>query len=323
MPRFPFGIPNSWFFMLYSDDLAVGAVERLHYLGRELVAFRGEDGQARILDAYCAHLGAHLAVGGQVVGNTIRCPFHAWRYDGDGACVDVPYASKIPPKARVHAWPVREVNGMIFVWHHAEGKPPSYEIPELPEWANDDWTRSYEKYAWTVKTHPQEIMENAVDWHHFQTVHGMDVPGETSQKFEGPMFHWNITTSKTVSTMDVRDDFSIHAQNWGLGFSLVRYDGMFSTLVVTGLTPVDGETTHFRTGIIGRNDGRSEDETRQMLKAYMDDQCLAIEQDFAVWENKRFQIRPTLCEAEGALGDYRRWVRQFYSHPWWETAAAR
>ncbi len=74
----------------------VGEVKPLKYLGRDLVAFRGEDGRARVLDAFCAHLGAHLGVGGTVVGNAVRCPFHAWCWDGDGNCVEVPYAKKIP-----------------------------------------------------------------------------------------------------------------------------------------------------------------------------------------------------------------------------------
>src|SRR5689334_23634300 len=42
------------------------------------------------LPIYCPHLGAHLGIGGTVVGDSIKCPFHAWRFGGDGACVDVP-----------------------------------------------------------------------------------------------------------------------------------------------------------------------------------------------------------------------------------------
>lgn len=55
--------------------------------------FRGQEGQAHVLNAYCPHLGANLAVGGRVVGNCIECPFHGWRFEGsDGKCVKIPYA---------------------------------------------------------------------------------------------------------------------------------------------------------------------------------------------------------------------------------------
>ncbi len=54
--------------------------------------FRAEDGAPHLLDAHCPHLGAHLAVGGKVEAECIRCPFHGWKFDGaDGTCVEIPY----------------------------------------------------------------------------------------------------------------------------------------------------------------------------------------------------------------------------------------
>src|SRR5689334_821676 len=100
MARFPMPIPNSWFHMVWSHELRPGEVKRLRYFGRELVCFRGQDGAPHVLDAYCPHLGAHLGVGGCVKENTVVCPFHGWRFDGDGLCVDVPYAKKHVPRPR-------------------------------------------------------------------------------------------------------------------------------------------------------------------------------------------------------------------------------
>jgi 3-ketosteroid 9alpha-monooxygenase subunit A len=322
MGRFPFGIPNSWFLVAYSDDLPPGGVQALRYLGQEMVLFRGEDGRAHVLDAYCAHLGAHLGVGGKVVGNTIECPFHAWRYDGDGQCVAVPYARKIPARASQRTYRVREVSGQIFVWHHAEHEAPDFDVPALPEYGDDEWTSSWIRYDWTVKTHPQEVMENAIDWPHFTSVHRMEIPSERSEKFDGRMFFWNIGTKKTVQTMGVEDSLYMEAQNWGLGYSFLRYTGMFTTIIATGLTPIDEETTHIQFAIIGKKDGRSEDETRELLRAYMDDQALAIQQDFEIWEHKRFRVRPSLCDGDGPIGEFRRWARQFYSEDWYAKAMA-
>lgn len=57
--------------------------------------FRGHSGTAYVVDAYCPHLGASLAVGGRVVGSCIECPFHGWQFQGkDGKCVRIPYADK-------------------------------------------------------------------------------------------------------------------------------------------------------------------------------------------------------------------------------------
>ena len=65
------------------------------FSGQELVVFRGESGQAFVVDAYCPHLGANLGVGGQIRGNCIECPFHGWTFRGeDGKCVKIPYSEK-------------------------------------------------------------------------------------------------------------------------------------------------------------------------------------------------------------------------------------
>lgn len=312
--RFPFGLPDGWFPVAYSDELAPGAVLRARYFARELVIFRTESGRAAVLDAHCPHLGAHLGVGGKVVGETIQCPFHGWQYGADGACVKIPYAAETPSGVRARAWPVVERNGAVLVWHDAEGRAPRFEIPTFPEWQAEDWTASYERYTWQVQTHPQEVMENAIDWPHFERVHAMVAPHERTEKFEGPLFEWTIGASKLVRTLDnTRDNFLIHSQNWGLGYAWLRYSGMFKTVVFTGLTPVDHETTEIRFGIIGKRDGRSDAQTRDVLKAYMDDQARAIEQDFAIWENKIYRPDPPLCDGDGPVRAYRKWAGQFYS----------
>ena len=72
----------------------VSSTFSLYYIfsGLNLAVFRGEDGQAYVLDAYCPHMGANLAVGGVVKGNCIQCPFHGWQFRGeDGKCTTIPY----------------------------------------------------------------------------------------------------------------------------------------------------------------------------------------------------------------------------------------
>lgn len=58
--------PNGWFGLLRSEEVAVGATASVDALGQNFAIFRDEEGKIHVLDAYCAHLGAHLAVGGKV-----------------------------------------------------------------------------------------------------------------------------------------------------------------------------------------------------------------------------------------------------------------
>ena len=74
--RYPFpAYPNGWSRVGLTEELEVGGVQAIRFFGRELVLFRTESGQACVLDAHCRHLGAHLALGGSVRGEAIRCPF--------------------------------------------------------------------------------------------------------------------------------------------------------------------------------------------------------------------------------------------------------
>ena len=62
MARFPFGIPNSWYLVAYADEIERGTVKPLPYLGRNMIAIRDGGGAVSVLDGYCPHLGANLAV---------------------------------------------------------------------------------------------------------------------------------------------------------------------------------------------------------------------------------------------------------------------
>ena len=89
-------IPNGWFAVAFSRDIVRGEVKAIHYFDTDLVLFRTRDGHARVLDAYCPHIGAHLGEGGRVVDDAVRCPFHGWQYNGEtGECTHIPYLSLI------------------------------------------------------------------------------------------------------------------------------------------------------------------------------------------------------------------------------------
>lgn len=132
--------PNGWFSIIASRDVPRGQARSVNVLGEHFAVFRGEDGKAYVLDAYCPHMGANIGVGGRVIENCLQCPFHGWTFRGeDGKCVDIPYAKKVPEFAKTKQWPTCEGNGQIMVWYHAEGSEPTWMPEIIPEISSGDW----------------------------------------------------------------------------------------------------------------------------------------------------------------------------------------
>src|SRR5947208_192161 len=77
--------------------------------GTKLVVFAGPAGALHVLDGYCRHMGGDLTMGA-IKGDEVACPFHDWRWRGDGRCAAVPYAHRVPPRARTRSWHVLEEN---------------------------------------------------------------------------------------------------------------------------------------------------------------------------------------------------------------------
>lgn len=165
----PDQVAEGWYWVLPSAELPRRAVRAARVLGRELVVFRGEDGAARVMDAYCPHMGAHLGEG-RVDGTGLRCFFHHWKFAADGACVDVPCQDR-PPAARVRAWPTAEKYGLVWVW---TGEEPRHPLPYVPELA-DDPCDAVVASRFEKNCHPNVVMINAIDAQHFNSVHRLPV----------------------------------------------------------------------------------------------------------------------------------------------------
>ena len=108
-------------------------------------------------------------------GDGVVCPFHGWRFDGEGRLAEVPQLEQTP-RASVHAWPVCERNGRIFVWHHAADGPPSFEVIGYRQ-DEEGWT-PWRRNTYRVRVHVQDLTENIIDRSHFSSVHDMAPPDQ-------------------------------------------------------------------------------------------------------------------------------------------------
>jgi phthalate 4,5-dioxygenase len=89
---------------------------RVRLLGEDLVAYRDTDGQVGLLDEHCPHRGASLYFGrNEECG--LRCPYHGWKFDTSGQCVDMPSEPRpFADRIQVTAYPTHESGGVVWTY---------------------------------------------------------------------------------------------------------------------------------------------------------------------------------------------------------------
>lgn len=311
MSRSPFPIPFGWFQVGWPSDLAIGETKPLYYFGRHLVMWRGEDGQAHVQDAFCPHLGAHLGHGGKVVGCELACPFHGWRFDEAGTNTLIPYSERKNGKAKLRTYPTVEINGLTMVWYHPFDEEPMWEIPLIDEFNDDENFTPLVRRTYEVAAPWQDLAENGVDAAHFRYVHNTEeVPVLDSYEPDGPLSRMKSTqkfpTPRGVVTGRIDSD------QYGPGFSIVRFSGIVDTYLMGCNTPVEANKCEMRFNFSVRRIG---DDTLSSTvgDAFVAEVDRQAREDKPIWQNKAYLARPALADTDGPFGKFRKWASQFYA----------
>ncbi|XP_031569651.1 cholesterol 7-desaturase-like isoform X2 [Actinia tenebrosa] len=325
--------PNGWFHVLNSWEVGTSEVKFVSCLGEHLAVFRGEDGVAHIVDAYCPHLGANLAIGGQVVGNCIQCPFHGWEFEGDdGKCTKIPYSKNIPAVAKIKSWPCLERNESIMLWYHAEGAESSWIPEDLNGIQSGKWVYRG-RTTHQVNAHIQEIPENGADLNHLDHLHGSpflagtDLRYTFTSKWLEVMRHswdgsWSVDEdNKHVGKLTLKHeivvfgfripllDFYLCAKQTGPGIVHMHFSTIFGDgIMIHTVTPEEPLIQRVEHKIYW-----SRFMPAIVAKFYLYAESIQIERDIMIWNYKRYEAKPLLVKEDNLIGKHRRWYSQFYS----------
>jgi phenylpropionate dioxygenase-like ring-hydroxylating dioxygenase large terminal subunit len=319
---------TGWFQVAWSGDIGSEQVIPLRYFGRDLVAYRGKDGAVRVQDRYCRHLGASLAHGGRVVDAGLQCPFHGWVWAPDGRNASIPYQDRPNKGRRLGSWPVVERNESVYVWFDQAGREPYWDVPDAltgtPHAAARDfhpaWPDGRAHYR-DLRVHPQMVVENAVDPHHFRFVHGTPTsPVVLEEKVEGPLWwarvgfgrRWREHAHDEAGVLSKDPANTIEILWSGMGVSVNVEQTRAGVRVVTiNVTPVeDGRTELFATYWVDRADG---DEADGSLQRRLEETRQSLPDDINIWDHQIFLDPPSLATEEArGFRAIRGWARQFY-----------
>ncbi|MGV9836559.1 Rieske 2Fe-2S domain-containing protein [Nocardia niigatensis] len=316
----PPSFPHGWFVVAFSEELRPGKLLTCRLAGRDIVVARTRSGQVTASEAYCPHLGAHLK-GGTVTALGVRCPFHGFEFDAQGACVATPYDGPPPRAARLTMLAVREMLGTIMVWHGPHASEPEWEVTAVDA-DPDKWLLPRHKVVRFTGGSAQECTENSVDLGHLRVLHGFGAvtvrrPLETDGPYLRTAYSARLGRVPVLGSLDV--EFDVYVD--GLGFSRVetslpRLGWTVRQLVLA--TETDRGAVELRLAVsVQRRTGRPRwlwtAIAHLVQTAVMARFAAEVAADKAIWMHKAYLDRPALAAGDGPIGPYRRWSRQFYS----------
>ena len=166
---------------------------RVELLSEKLIAFRDTEGRLGLMDRHCAHRQVSLWFG-RNEENGLRCPYHGWKFDVTGQCVDVP--SEEPAfcrKIRLKAYPLVEKGGILWAYMGDPDKKPP--LPEF-EFANVEpeqrfISKRFQECNWL------QAMEGGIDSSHVSFLHSMNLDSDPLFKGAGGN-KYNLSDMKPV-----------------------------------------------------------------------------------------------------------------------------
>jgi 5,5'-dehydrodivanillate O-demethylase len=181
-----------------TDEKPIRAVK---ILGEELVVYRDKSGKYGLVGEHCPHRLASLSYG-RVDEQGIRCPYHGWKFDWTGKCLEQPAeppGSTFKDRIKHIAYPVEYLGGLVFAYLGAE------PAPLLPRWDVLVWVNGK---RWVVKESLIDCnwlqpMENSVDpshlfWLHGDTAHLAPRVKKYSERHEFIRFEYGIKKRRTT-----------------------------------------------------------------------------------------------------------------------------
>ncbi len=186
-----------WIPALLAEELEEngGAPVRIKLLSERLIAFRDSTGRYGLMDEFCAHRGVSLWFGRNEDGG-LRCPYHGWKYDVSGQCVEVPSESEesgFCKKIKLTSYPLIKVGDILWTYMG----PPDRRPPE-PEWefalvpAEQTFTsKRLQECNWL------QAMEGGIDSSHVSWLHRDNL--NSDPLFKGAKGNqYNLSDSKPV-----------------------------------------------------------------------------------------------------------------------------
>ncbi|MBH8561547.1 aromatic ring-hydroxylating dioxygenase subunit alpha [Nostoc sp. CENA67] len=184
---------NFWYACEFSSNVT-NKPKQIVMLNQRFVLYRNSQGQIVALKDQCPHRGAALSLG-WVKDDCIRCPYHGWKFQADGKCIEIPSNAPgipIPKRASLDSYPVKEKYGFVWLFY---GDLPEEKRPTLPTFPEYIVKTMHPVYDEGIdNANYARLMEANLDFTHVIAVHrksfGQRIPINKTIKYKVDKYDW-------------------------------------------------------------------------------------------------------------------------------------
>lgn len=310
-------LASCWLAAATSAELTTAPLA-IKVLEQDLVLWRDADGEAHAFPDRCVHRGARLSLGA-VADGLLVCPYHGWRFAGDGRCVHWPaHPNEMPSAvAAVRSLQTAEAYGMVWVCL----SEPRAGLPAFAAYGSPG-KRSIIDPAVDFAACAPRVVENFLDMAHFPFVHAGVLGAEPHTAVDD--YEVEVTASgiasrgcrfwqprpSALAQSGAYADYAYRVLDPTVA-SLSKLPGRpdsFDILLVT--TPIDEFTTRvWKINVFADTDDATATRFSQFSRA-------AMVQDRVIVESQSPKRMPLAARAELHLradklsAAYRRWLRE-------------
>jgi len=262
-----------WYAVARSADLEPGGVMEARVLATDIAVWRTRDGRLGATDNKCPHREAPLSMGEVGGDGCLTCPYHGWRFETDGTCVEIPSQRPelpITSRASVKGFHAKDRYGLVWV---CLGEPVQ-DIVDIPE-VEDPAYRVINTAGSVFKCSAGRVAENFLDATHFSFLHRPTF-GSATEPLMPPLTlisdehrvgyrydfdaanpdYARVTTLQDGDVLRRHMTMSIHLPFVTL--NMVEYDTGLRHIIFNATTPIDDDNTLVFMTLI-RNDDHSVD----------------------------------------------------------------
>lgn len=147
-------------------------------LDQPVVLFRQANGEVAALENRCCHRALPLSNGSLETAG-LRCGYHGLLFNGEGQCIEIPGQAKIPGKARVARYIVREQDQIVWIWMGSPAHPEPTCAPPVYD-VHSSGKYLFEGDVYHYDAPYQLIHDNLMDLSHLGYVHLRTIGGNAS-----------------------------------------------------------------------------------------------------------------------------------------------